>query len=144
MLDPRRPLGAPSAEDREEGLIPYKVSAEYNPKDVASYFLQVKSKFPFYLISLIISLRTNIKLFVLKISGIQKIVSSSSHLESTSLVCAYGQDIFFTQRTPSKAFDVLSEDFSRGGLVATIVGLVIGIIVSRSMVARKKIKDSWR
>ena len=41
FLDPRRPLGKPTAEDQEEGLIPYQPLIPFNPRDVASYSLQV-------------------------------------------------------------------------------------------------------
>lgn len=76
--------------------------------------------------------------------GIRNIISKASNLESTSLVCAYGQDIFFTRRTPSKQFDLLSEDFSRAGLIITIVALIVGIFVSKKAVARKLISDAWK
>jgi hypothetical protein len=41
FLDPRRPLGKPTAEDQEEGLMPYQPLIPFNPRDVASYSLQV-------------------------------------------------------------------------------------------------------
>ncbi|KAJ3221454.1 DUF1620 super [Clydaea vesicula] len=117
ILDPRRPL-VPSNFDKEEMLIPYKAHIDFNPKEVASYNLAV--------------------------IGVEKIISSPSALESTSLICSYGLDIFFTRRTPSQAFDVLSEDFNRGGLILTIVLLLIAIQVSKKKVDHKTLVEAWK
>ncbi|KXS09605.1 DUF1620-domain-containing protein [Gonapodya prolifera JEL478] len=108
QLDPRRPIGNPSADDKEEGLLPYNPLIALNPKDVANYYL--------------------------KVLGIEHIVSSPAFLESTSLVLGYGLDLFYTRRNPSKTFDVLSEDFNRVALLGTIAALVVGIAVGRHIV----------
>ncbi|KAJ3299690.1 DUF1620 super [Borealophlyctis nickersoniae] len=106
-LDPRRPVGALSADDKEEGLIAYKAALDFNPREVASYDIDVP--------------------------GIRHILTTPTSLESTTLVIAYGLDLFFSHRNPSKKFDVLSEDFSYVSLIVTIVVLVIGIWVSKYM-----------
>ncbi|RKO82803.1 hypothetical protein BDK51DRAFT_28737, partial [Blyttiomyces helicus] len=98
LLDPRRPIGPPSADDKEEGLIPYRPILDFNP-----------------------------------VPGITRILSTPTSLESTSLVVAYGLDVFFVRRAPSKAFDVLSEDFNHVALVATIAVLIVAIYVSREL-----------
>lgn len=41
FLDPRRPV-VPTADDREEGLVPYKAGLELDPRKVLSYNLEVK------------------------------------------------------------------------------------------------------
>ncbi|KAJ3103890.1 hypothetical protein HDU96_009126 [Phlyctochytrium bullatum] len=117
FLDVRRPLGQPSSDDREEGLIPYRPVLDYNPREVMSYNLDI--------------------------AGVEKIVSSPSEIESTSLVAAYGLDLFFTRRAPSKVFDVLSEDFNYLSLILTIVALVIGIQVAKYFSTRKRLFDQW-
>ena len=61
-------------------------------------------------------------------------------LESTTLVLAYGLDLWFTREAPSKTFDVLSEDFSKGTLLTTIFGLILGILTTKPMVCIKKYK----
>jgi len=73
----------------------------------------------------------------------RNIVSSPSSLESTSLVLTYGVDIFFTQVAPAGTFDVLSSSFNKFQLVATIIALTLGIVVTRPMVARKVLKEAW-
>jgi len=44
ILDPRRPSGVPTNDDREEGLIPYDVLIPINPKAVLSYNQTVRTK----------------------------------------------------------------------------------------------------
>ncbi|CAG8783115.1 5053_t:CDS:10, partial [Cetraspora pellucida] len=105
FLDSRRPQRALTNEDKEEMLIPYEPAIPDNKKFILCYSL------PIY--------------------GIRHITTSPSLLESTSLVLAYGLDLWFTREAPSKTFDVLSEDFSKGTLLATILGLVIGILVTK-------------
>ena len=118
LLDPRRPIGSLSAEDKEEALIIYHPSLGLNAKEIASYSLSLL--------------------------GIENILSASTNRESTSIVIGYGLDIFCTRRTPSQSFDVLSPDFGYSGLLATIAGLLIAIAVARSFAERKKINDSWK
>ncbi|KAJ3342645.1 DUF1620 super [Gonapodya sp. JEL0774] len=117
VLDPRRPYGAPSADDKEEGLVPYTPMVTINQKDTATYYL--------------------------KVLGINHIISSPAFLESTSLVLGYGMDVFFTRRNPSKTFDILSEDFSRVSLLATVAALTAGIVVAKYMAQQKKLRDAW-
>jgi hypothetical protein len=108
LLDPRRPIGSPSASDKEEGLIPYKANIDYNPKEVPSYGQDVM--------------------------GIHTILSAPTALESTSIVFAFGHDMFLTKRAPSKEFDVLSESFGYQTLLLTILVLFVGIQVTKRMV----------
>ena len=118
LLDPRRPVGPPTADDKEEMLIPYRPVLDFNPKESASYTLEI--------------------------AGIDSIKSSPSYLESTSLVISYGLDIFFTRRQPSKSFDKLSDDFNYVALIGTILALIVGIYVAKYFAERKKLLDSWR
>ncbi|KAG9296619.1 hypothetical protein G9A89_002890 [Geosiphon pyriformis] len=117
FLDPRRPTAALTADDKEEMLIPYEPVLPDNKKFILSYNLTI--------------------------AGIRHIVTSPALLESTSLVVAYGLDIWFTREAPSKTFDVLSEDFSKGTLLATIAGLVLGIAITGPMVRRKNVNSRW-
>ena len=107
LLDPRRPL-EPSSDDKEEGLIPYKPTIDFDPKDSLTHQYDVL--------------------------GCNHFVSAPTVLESTSVVAAFGLDMFLTRRAPSKEFDVLSESFGRGALLATMAALYIGIQVAKKMV----------
>ncbi|CAB4431410.1 unnamed protein product [Rhizophagus irregularis] len=117
FLDPRRPQHVLTNEDKEEMLIPYDPAIPDNKKWVLSYHLSV--------------------------AGIRHIITSPALLESTSLVLAYGLDLWFTREAPSKTFDVLSEDFSKGTLLATILGLILSILITKPMVRRKKLNARW-
>ncbi|KAI9472951.1 hypothetical protein BDB00DRAFT_860797 [Zychaea mexicana] len=117
FLDPRRPTDKPSKEEQEEGLIPYSPI----PED-RQLFLT----------------------YSLEVFGIKKIITTPTLLESTSVVFAYGLDTFFTQSSPSRRFDVLSEDFSKSQLIMTIVGLVAAIAVAGPMVRRKRVNALWK
>ena len=55
-------------------------------------------------------------------------------MESTSLVLAYGIDIFGTRVTPSAAFDILGKAFNKLSLVATVAALAVGVFVLAPMV----------
>ncbi|KAI8335748.1 hypothetical protein BC941DRAFT_377420 [Chlamydoabsidia padenii] len=117
LLDPRRPTNTPTKEDQEEQLIPYAPIPEER------------------------------KLFLtynLEVIGIQHIISAPALLESTSLVYAYGLDTYYTRDSPSRQFDVLSEDFSKSQLLLTIVALVVGILVAGPIVRRKQVNALWK
>ncbi|KAJ3177319.1 hypothetical protein HDU87_004571 [Geranomyces variabilis] len=118
LLDPRRPIAAPTADEKEEMLYPYRPALDFNPKAVASYDLHV--------------------------AGIQHVRAVPTKMESTSLVVAFGLDVFCGRRSPSKTFDLLSESFNYMALLATIAACVMGIWFSKRLSERKKVKDLWR
>lgn len=117
MFDPRRPKEKPTKEDQEEMLIPYGPIP-----DEKRLFLT----------------------YNLDVAGVKSIISSPSLLESTALVFASGLDTFFTRSSPSKQFDVLSEDFSKAQLLLTITGLIAGIWVTGPIVRRKRVNALWK
>lgn len=110
LLDPQRPILVNNKISSEsiKGLIPYDVNLFIDSKIVIS------SKNEVY--------------------GIKNILSSPTLLESTSLILAYGHDIFFTYVTPSNSFDVLNPSFNKLQLLLTILSLIVGLFVLRSMV----------
>ncbi|KAI7900808.1 uncharacterized protein BX663DRAFT_562854 [Cokeromyces recurvatus] len=117
LFDPRRPTEKPTKEDQEEQLFPYGPI----PDDKRLFLT-----------------------YGLDVAGIQTIITSPSLLESTSLVFAYGLDTFFTRSSPSRQFDVLSEDFSKVQLLLTIIGLIVGIWITGPMVRRKRVNALWK
>lgn len=117
LFDPRRPREKATKEDQEEMLFPYGPI----PDDKRIFLT-----------------------YGLDVAGVKKIITSPSLLESTTLVFAYGIDTFFTRSSPSRQFDVLSEDFSKVQLLLTIVGLVVAIWVSGPMVRRKRVNALWK
>lgn len=117
LFDPRRPRDKPSKEDQEEMLFPYGPI----PDDKRLFLT-----------------------YGLDVAGVKSIITSPSLLESTALVFAYGMDTFFTRSSPSRQFDVLSEDFSKTQLLLTITGLIVGIFVTGPMVRRKRVNSLWK
>ncbi|RPD68393.1 DUF1620-domain-containing protein [Lentinus tigrinus ALCF2SS1-7] len=117
FLDPRRPRQKPTAEEAEEWLIQYDPVLPDDPKRVLSHNYQVAKT--------------------------RRIITSPALLESTSLVFAYGLDLFFTRVAPSNTFDVLSESFNKAQLVVTIAGLALAIAIVKPIVARKRLRERW-
>lgn len=118
VLDPRRPVGRePDAQEREEGLFPYNPVIEIDPRGMITH-----------------------ERIVL---GLRNIVTSPAELESTSLVFAYGGDLFGTRVAPSLTFDVLGKGFGRVQLVATVLGLLVSVAFVAPMVRRKQINQMW-
>jgi len=66
-----------------------------------------------------------------------------TQLESTSLVFAYGLDMFLTRVSPSGTFDVLSENFNKIQLVCTVIGLAVAIGVTNRLVKNRAMKARW-
>ncbi|KIK60871.1 hypothetical protein GYMLUDRAFT_59265 [Collybiopsis luxurians FD-317 M1] len=118
LLNPRRPVGRkPSSEEQEEFLVQYDPVLLDDPRRVLSHDYDV--------------------------SNTRSIITSPALLESTSLVFAYGLDLFLTRVAPSNTFDVLSENFNKVQLVLTVTGLAAAIFVTRPMVKRKKLREKW-
>ena len=109
VLDPRRPVDRdPTTAEAEEGLFRYAPLLEFDGKWYITHARDV--------------------------SGIQTVLSQPTLLESTSLIFAFGGDIFGTRATPSQAFDVLGKSFSKLQLVLTVVALLVGVTFLAPMV----------
>jgi hypothetical protein len=103
ILDPRRPIGRePNAQEKEEGLSPYSPVIQWDPKWHLTHKYEVV--------------------------GLEDVITSESGIESTSLVFAYGLDIFGTQVAPSFAFDILGKGFNKISMLLTVVVMFIGVI----------------
>ena len=119
VLNARRPVDRePTNDEREEGLFRYSPVLELDPKSYLSHSREV--------------------------SGIKKILTAPSLLESTSLVFAFGHDVFGTQVVPSGAFDVLGKGFNKVQLLLTIVALFIGVGAMRPIVRKKMVEGRWK
>lgn len=118
MIDPRRPVGRdPNAQEQLEGLIKYSPVINFDPKWHLTHKYEVL--------------------------GIKEIITSESGLESTSLVFAYGHDIFGTRVAPSFTFDVLGKGFNKISMLLTVVGLFVGVVFVAPLVTRKQINTLW-
>ncbi|KAF4547387.1 ER membrane protein complex subunit 1-like protein [Elsinoe fawcettii] len=118
ILDPRRPVGRdPSKTEQFEGLMKYTPTLEFDPK----WYLNHQRE----------------------LFGITHVNSSPAVLESTSLVVAWGLDIFGTRVTPSFSFDVLGKDFNKLQMLATVLALGVGTVLVAPLVARKQVNTRW-
>ena len=110
ILDPRRPVGRdPTPAEAEEGLFRYQPVIEFDPKIILTHKREV--------------------------IGVKDVIATPALLESTSLVFAYGIDIFGTRVAPSAAFDILGKGFNKLSLVATVAALGVGVVVLAPMVS---------
>eukprot|EP00850_Spirogloea_muscicola_P006456 SM000030S11465 [mRNA] locus=s30:825005:831618:+ [translate_table: standard] len=117
LVDPRRSLN-PMPQEREEGLLPYTDTLPINPQSYITHRRQVE--------------------------GLRGILAAPSRLESTTLVFAYGLDLFFTRSAPSRTYDTLSEEFNYFLLLFTIFALVLAILVIWVLSARKDLQYRWK
>lgn len=117
FLDPRRSLN-PTQAEKEEGLLPLTDSLPIIPQSYVTH--------------------------ALKVEGLRGIETVPAKLESTTLVFAYGVDLFFTRLAPSRTYDSLTEDFSYALLLITIVALVVAIFVTWYLSEKKELQDKWR
>ncbi|KAI0384377.1 DUF1620-domain-containing protein [Hypomontagnella monticulosa] len=119
VLEPRRPVGRdPTPAELEEGLSKYFPAIELDPRMHITHQRDVL--------------------------GVREILAAPAYLESTSLVFAYGIDVFGTRVTPSMAFDVLGKGFNKLALIGTVAALVLGVGALRPLVRKKQIDARWK
>ncbi|EWC44538.1 hypothetical protein DRE_06710 [Drechslerella stenobrocha 248] len=119
VLDPRRPVGRdPNNDEKEEGLF------KYEP------FLGVDHQ------------RGSLS-HSREVIGVKSVITTPSLLESTSVVVAWGLDIFGTRTSPSEAFDILGRGFNKLTLILSVVAVGFGTLFMRPMVRKKQINQRW-
>lgn len=104
IIDPRRPVDRDptSAEVEAEALMRYTPQFEIDGRGIVSHELDVL--------------------------GVQEILATPAVIESTSLLFAYGVDIFGTRAAPSGVFDILGKGFNKVTLVGTVAALFVGVL----------------
>ncbi|KAK4219023.1 hypothetical protein QBC37DRAFT_166766 [Rhypophila decipiens] len=119
FLEPRRPVGRdPTPAEVEEGLMKYHPVIEIDPKSIVTHERDVL--------------------------GVEKIITSPAVVESTSLVFAFGVDVFGTRVAPSFLFDILGKGFNKLSLVGTVMACFAGVVALGPMVRRKQIDARWK
>ncbi|VDD85928.1 unnamed protein product [Enterobius vermicularis] len=117
MLDARRPLEM-TPEYAEEMLIPYRPEIPIVSEDFINYNQTVLN--------------------------VRAIKTAPSGLESTSLIFAYGLDLFFSRMTPSGTFDILKDDFDHKLISLVLLGLVVGSFICKKIGRSHTLKQSWQ
>jgi ER membrane protein complex subunit 1 len=79
-----------------------------------------------------------------QVHGLSHIASASTRMESTSLVLAWGVDIFFCHVQPADAFDMVSQDFDTLSLLGTVGTLIVLTLGSRSIFRKRKLATAWK
>jgi len=112
ILDARRPVGRDStpAEKEAEGLIQYAPNIEIDPRSIISHQRNVL--------------------------GVKNILATPVIVESTTLIVAYGVDVFGTRLAPSGMFDILGDGFNKPTLILTVVSLLAGVLFLSPMVRK--------
>ena len=116
FLDARRPIKV-DPKKRLDGVMPYHPLVRVDDKLVLSYNRTVWN--------------------------IRGVASGPTQLESTSLVFAYGLDVFFTRVAASGTFDQLSADFNYPFLAASVSIVIALLITTRYLAERKKLALLW-
>lgn len=112
VIDPRRPVGRDATtQEQMEGLMRYAPTIDFDPKWYLNHARELL--------------------------GIERVTTSPAVLESTSLVFAYGLDVFGTRVAPSFAFDVLGKDFNKGQMLATVLALAVGTGIVAPLVSSR-------
>eukprot|EP01065_Artemidia_motanka_P029593 TRINITY_DN35685_c0_g1_i1.p1 TRINITY_DN35685_c0_g1~~TRINITY_DN35685_c0_g1_i1.p1 ORF type:complete len:931 (+),score=327.18 TRINITY_DN35685_c0_g1_i1:75-2867(+) len=75
--------------------------------------------------------------------GLDTISTFPTNLESTSLMLASGQDLFFSRVSPEKPFDLLGEDFGYSMLSLTLLVISLATWVCSVLSSRNKLKAQW-
>ncbi|KAG6022665.1 hypothetical protein E4U41_002212 [Claviceps citrina] len=119
LIDPRRPVDRePSAAEVEaESLIRYSPQFEIDGRGIVSHERDVV--------------------------GVEEIITTPAAVESTSLLLAFGIDVFGTRSTPSGLFDILGKGFNKVTLVGTVLALFVGVLFLAPVVRRKQIDRRW-
>ncbi|KAG5972387.1 hypothetical protein E4U55_000831 [Claviceps digitariae] len=119
IIDPRRPVDREptAAEIEAESLIKYSPQFEIDARGIISHELDV--------------------------IGVEDIITTPAAVESTSLLLAYGIDVFGTRSTPSGLFDILGKGFNKVTLVGTVLALFAGVLFLAPVVRRKQIDRRW-
>ena len=112
IIDPRRPLNRDATtEEQMEGLMRYTPTIEFDPKWMLNHQREV--------------------------IGVSNVITTPALIESTSLVFAYGIDIFGTRLSPSFSFDILGKDFNKFQMLATVAALAVATFVVAPLVREK-------
>lgn len=67
-----------------------------------------------------------------------------ARIESTSLMLAFGVDLFFCRVSPAKAFDCLGEDFNYTSLILAVLGLASASWIANWYANKSDLERAWK
>ncbi|EPX73024.1 ER membrane protein complex subunit 1 [Schizosaccharomyces octosporus yFS286] len=130
-----------SLSSNQLGMIPQSILSPLRPVQKQNEKPQPSSFVPYEPVMTIFDDR--ILSYDQRLYGIKKMISEPSTFESTTLVLAFGLDVFFTRTAPSMPFDMLSSYFDKKQLVLTTLGILFTVLITRPMVKRKQLNAKW-
>ena len=117
LLDPRRPVGEPKDFEKSEGLLQY------------SAFLPLRHQW----------LLTH----GLALPRAHSLLSAATAFESTTLVAAFGLDVFVARAAPAKAFDQLDPDFNFAVFALLLLaGAAVTLLMGRAA-DKRDLTQAW-
>lgn len=82
--------------------------------------------------------------FTIQPNSLGEVLSIGTELESTSIVCYLNNlDWFCTSIQPSLQYDTLGSNFAKTKLLITIACLLLGVLITKPMVASKRLNRLW-
>ncbi|CCH41705.1 endoplasmic reticulum membrane protein [Wickerhamomyces ciferrii] len=118
LLNSRRISGRElTTDEKSEGLLPYDPILNIDDNFVISHHRQIL--------------------------GSSNLISIPTNLESTSIICSYGLDVFCTRIYPSSQFDKLTSSFDKVKLVLSIALLIITLLILKPIKESRNLKSLW-
>jgi len=116
FVDPRQVDGDMKTADKEEGLMPYTQVIPFIHQQIVTQGNEV--------------------------AGIRGIEVGFAKVESTSLVVAFGIDLFMSLMTPTP-FDMLGDDFNKPLLLTIVAAVLVAIAASKYFANDAKLRRNW-
>jgi ER membrane protein complex subunit 1, C-terminal/PQQ-like domain len=79
-----------------------------------------------------------------RVARLRHMASSGASVESTSLVVAWGLDVWGSRMAPSRSFDLLKQDFNYVMLIVLTAALIAGIYALRTRTLHSARKQQWK
>lgn len=118
LINPRRPVGEPSANDKAEGLMPFD--------------------------PLLPMAHTMLLTHARVLPRTQRLDSAPTHMESASIVVASGLDVAVTRATPAASFDALESNFSYLVVIGLLVAGTVAVVVAKAILSDAQTKQAWQ
>lgn len=77
-----------------------------------------------------------------RLANLEEMRFSSSDLESTIFIMAYGVDVFLVRTSPDRTFDMLADGFNYVQLIAVMVVATIAAIYLKASVKENKLRKN--
>ncbi|TDH71102.1 hypothetical protein CCR75_003513 [Bremia lactucae] len=120
FIDPRQPEKPLTPEEQAEGLLLYSplLPVYSHPQAMLTYNETIEN--------------------------LKAMSTTPTELESTTLVFAYGLDMFYVRMTPAKSFDLLPSDFNHEMLLLLCFTFLVVTFGTKTLAQRKALQTAWK